>query len=787
MQKQSWKRAAAVLASTSLVALVTSALAVPASAARSAAGPAASGRIVAAPAAPDSGAPADDRLLVSVAPGTTDTAAEGIAAAGGTTLLDRVGDTLIVAPAPGAGLRATASASTSLATIPGVRSVEPNALLYGSSTPNDTYFADQYGLMDAQPGGIHAQSAWNDTPGSPDVVVGVLDSGVSLNHPDLVANLWTNRTGINGCGYGTHGYNAVERNCTPADDEGHGTHVAGIVGATGNNGRGVTGVAQRVSLMPLRMMFASICQGSSCAVGTTADAIVAIDWALAAKSRGVNLRVLQASWGNDTFSTALSAAVARANTAGVLFVTAAGNDGLDLDTPGADMFPCEDPNPNVICVGATNRLDQLATFSIGSSNFGASAVDIAAPGYQIASTVPKNLVGGCFDSEYCQFDGTSMAAPMVSGAAVDALAAVPSLSVSALKARLLASVDTPPALSGVVATGRLNVCKAIPNCDGLAAVPPTVPTNFRAQVADGSVALQWAAPDSNGNSFLISGYDVEGPNGPTALGFSQTSLTLNGLTNNQNATVRVRAFGTGGSGPWATLTVRPYAGGYVVDAYGPLHPVGVGGKTPSAAVGGPRFASGLARGVAILPTGTGGYVADGYGGLHPFAIGSGSPMPPAATGYPYWRGWDIARGVTLSSQGGGYVLDGYGGVHPFGIGVLAPPPAATGYAYWRGWDIARGITFTAAGTAGYVVDGYGGIHPFRSGSAALPATASGYAYWRGWNIARGITLVPGSGGGWVLDGWGGIHPFRTGALAPPPGATSYPYWRGWDVARGIDT
>ncbi len=779
MQKQSWKRVAAVLASTSLVALVTSALAVPASADRPA-DPTGSGRIVAAPLAPESGAPADDRLLVGVAPGTTDAAAASIAAAGGTTLLDRVGDTLIVEPAPGAGLRATASST--LAAIPGVQAVEPNAVLHGSAAPNDTFYADQYALHNDQPGGIHAEQAWNDTPGSREVVVGVLDSGASLGHPDLAANLWTNRTGINGCGYGTHGYDFVGHSCNPSDDDGHGTHVSGIVGATGNNGTGVSGVAQRVSLMELRMLHHT----ANGADGSIADAVTAIDWALAAKSAGVNLRVLQASWGTDVFSTALSSAVARASSAGVLFVTAAGNDGMDLDSPGADMYPCEDPSPNVICVAATNQLDNLATFSIGSSNSGASAVDIAAPGYHITSTVPKNLVAGCFDPEYCQFDGTSMAAPMVSGAAVDVLAAEPALSVAALKTRLLASVDTPPALSGVVATGRLNVCKAIPNCDGRPAVPPTVPTNVRAQVGDGTVALEWAAPDSNGNSFLISGYDVEGPNGTTALGFSQTSLTLSGLTNNQNATVRVRAFGTGGTGPWVTLTVRPYAGGFVVDAYGPLHPVGLGGKTPSTAVGGPRFATGLASGVAILPTGTGGYVVDGYGGLHPFAIGSGSPMPPRATGYPYWRGWDIVRGVALSSQGGGYVLDGYGGVHPFGIGALAPPPAAANYPYWRGWDIARSITFTAAGTGGYVLDGYGGIHPFRAGSASLPATATSYPYWRGWDIARGITLVPGSGGGWVLDGWGGIHPFRAGGLAPPR-PTSYPYWRGWDVARGIDT
>jgi len=240
----------------------------------------------------------------------------------------------------------------------------------------------------------------------------------------------------------------AENACVPADDDGHGTHVSGIIGATGDNNRGVTGVAQRVSIMPLRMLFHDLCpSGFSCATGGVADAVKAIDWALAAKSQGVNLRVLQASWGRSTSSVALSQAIARANSAGVLFVAAAGNGELvtgtdtvvpvDLDANGKDEFPCEDPGSNVICVAATTQLDDLAGFS----NYGATAVDIAAPGFHILSTVPTGFFG-CADPSYCEFDGTSMAAPMVSGAAVDVLAAYPALSVSALKAQLLASVDT---------------------------------------------------------------------------------------------------------------------------------------------------------------------------------------------------------------------------------------------------------------------------------------------------------------------------------------------------------
>jgi subtilisin family serine protease len=726
---------------------------------------------------------ADDRLLVTVDPTTTEAQAQTIAAAAGATIEDRSGDTLILVPVPGSASATLRSASASLANRAGVRAVEPNIRLVASATPNDSYWADQYGLGDSQPGGIRAQSAWNTTRGSRDVVVGVLDSGVALNHPDLTANLWTNRTGVGGCAYGTHGYNAIERTCTPFDDDGHGTHVAGIVGATGDNGRGVTGVAQRVSIMPLRMLSGTLCEDGPC--GSTADAIRAIDWAVNARNSGVNVRVLQASWGAPTSNVSLSAAIGRANSAGILFVTAAGNgvdnDGVpvDLDGVGVDEFPCEDGNANVICVAATNQLDVLAAFS----NYGAAAVDIAAPGFHILSTTPPGFFD-CPDPSYCEFDGTSMAAPMVSGAAVDIIATEPAISVTDLKARILASVDTPPALSGKVATGgRLNVCKAMPNCDGRPVIAPTVPTNVQVQVGDGSAKVSWAAPDSNGNSFTVIGYDVEGPNGLTSHPLTTTTATLTGLTNNQNATVRVRAVNNVAPGPWATVTIRPYAGGFEVDGLGRLHAVGVGGKKPTGATGGPSFAADLARGVAILPTGTGGYVVDAYGGVHRFRIGSTSPLPPVTTGGPYWPGWNIVRGIALSPSGGGYVLDGYGGMHTFGFGAAAPPAKAKNGPYWNGFDIARGVTFTADGKGGYVVDAYGGTHPFANSGANPPRTTGG-PYWPGWNIVRGITLAPG-GGGWILDGFGGPHRFATnGQVAPPP--TGSPYWPGWDIARGVD-
>src|SRR5262249_39085045 len=155
------------------------------------------------------------------------------------------------------------------------------------------------------------------------------------------------------------GYNAVDHNCSPGDDNGHGTHVAGILGAVGNNHVGITGVAPRVSIMPLKMLDAN-------GDGSVADAIEAIDWALAAKQAGVNLRVLSASWGGAGDSNALRQAILRADAAGVLFVTAAGNASPShLTDP---VYPCDTGLENVVCVGASQANDSLASFSHYSSH-----------------------------------------------------------------------------------------------------------------------------------------------------------------------------------------------------------------------------------------------------------------------------------------------------------------------------------------------------------------------------------------------------------------------------------
>ena len=219
--------------------------------------------------------------------------------------------------------------------------------------------------------------------------------------------------------------------------------------------------------------------------------------------------------------------------------------------------------------------------------------------------------------------------------------------------------------------------------------------------------------------------------------------------------------------------------GYVVDGFGGLHAVG----GAPAATGGPYWSGwDIARGVARRAAG-GGLVLDGFGGLHRFA--SSAKRPAATSGGPYWSGWDIARGVAILPNGtGGYVVDGFGGLHPFAIGSNPKPPAAKVSGYWVGWDIARGVTLNPDGKGGYVVDGFGGLHPFVVGSNPKPPAVNAAPYWSGWDIVRGVSASRDGLGGYVVDGFGGIHRYRVWGL---PAALSGPYWPGWNIARGIGT
>ncbi len=330
---------------------------------------------------------------------------------------------------------------------------EPNYIVHGTATPSDSQFSNLWGLKK-----IAAPQAWDVYTGSRTTAIGIIDTGIDYTHPDLAQNVWTapwsysvkvgGRTIV--CPAGSHGFNAIDLNCDPKDENSHGSHVAGTVGAVGNNGVGVAGINWSTQIVAIKFLDPS---GS----GSLVDAINGIEYAMqlnsvfSSSSSPVNIRVLSASWGATDFSQSLLDELNAANNKGLLFVAAAGNSGSNSDkTP---FYPAGYSAPNVIAVAATDSNESLASFS----NYGSSSVHLGAPGVDILSTVSG---GG-----YASYSGTSMATPHVAGAALLTLGACPALSVAQLKAVLLGTVDPVSSLQGKTITGgRVNVNRAIQAC-----------------------------------------------------------------------------------------------------------------------------------------------------------------------------------------------------------------------------------------------------------------------------------------------------------------------------------
>lgn len=320
--------------------------------------------------------------------------------------------------------------------------------------PNDPMFGEQWALRnDGSNGGkekadIDALKAWLLTQGSEEVVVAVLDSGVDYTHPDLVTNIWIRPDEVPayfddelGTVDDKNGFNSVENASDPMDDNGHGTHCAGIIGAEGDNGVGITGINWKLEIMPLKF----IGKGG---FGSTKNAIEAINYAVDRKKAGVNVRVINASWGSTLYSKALEDAIRAAGEQGILFVAAAGNNSTDNDRK--PHYPSNYDLPNVISVAALDRADTLAQFS----NWGVNSVHIAAPGKDILST--------WLNDAYREASGTSMATPQVAGVAALIVASNQKINVEELRKRLLLSVDPLDILKDRVETGgRLNAGKAL--------------------------------------------------------------------------------------------------------------------------------------------------------------------------------------------------------------------------------------------------------------------------------------------------------------------------------------
>ena len=333
---------------------------------------------------------------------------------------------------------------------PDVEFAEPNYILRATAVPNDPRFPEQWGLentgqdpvLSVVDTDIDAADAWNITTGSASVIVAVVDTGIDYQHPDLAANIFRNTAecdgdGIDDDGNGfvddCHGIDVLNGDSDPMDDEGHGTHVAGTIGAVGNNGVGVSGVAWQVKLLPCKFLGAD---GS----GTTEGAIACLEYVAGLAARGENIIATNNSWGDGWYSESLRQAIVAQRQRGLLFIAAAGNSGVDHDL--AQVYPCDYDVANILCVAAVTYSDFLPNFS----DFGRHSVHVTAPGWDILSTLPGNSYG--------LLTGTSMAAPHATGIAALLKAANPARDWRAIRNLIMAGGDLRASASRTI-SGRL--------------------------------------------------------------------------------------------------------------------------------------------------------------------------------------------------------------------------------------------------------------------------------------------------------------------------------------------
>lgn len=416
-----------------------------------------------------------------------------------------------------------------------LRAFEPDMLAYPTRVPNDARLGDQWPISNtgqfigqSGPGvagaDISAFDAWDISIGSRRVVAAVLDTGVEYTHPDLRDNMWRNPGEIagnnvdddqNGFVDDIFGWDFADNDADPNDrQDSHGTQVAGTIGATGNNAIGVVGVNWEVNIMALKV-FPNDGAGSP-----TFAQIGALEYTVMMKRRGVGLVVSNNSYGairdqtSTQFDTAAQIAIQEHTDAGMLFIAAAGNDTNDNDTPQR-AYPASYDNPFIISVAATDNRDELADFS----NFGATTVDLGAPGVQTLTTSPN---GG-----YDFIDGTSFASPYTAGV-VALMASVNRFATKeSLKATLLASVDPIPGLTGRVATGgRLNAFNAVrqSRSDGLFVTTISPGT----QAADVREIVVEFSRDVDPAFFTLGSLQLLRANGAPTFNGSEIPVTIDG-------------------------------------------------------------------------------------------------------------------------------------------------------------------------------------------------------------------------------------------------------------------
>ncbi|SIO44286.1 protein of unknown function [Singulisphaera sp. GP187] len=342
---------------------------------------------------------------------------------------------------------------------PLVSYAEPNASIHAAATltPNDPSYNQLWGLNNANNVDIDAPEAWGITQGRYTTVVAVLDTGIDLKNVDLTNRIWVNPgdlSGADGFRNAVNGWNFVNNNNNVQDNNGHGTHVAGILGAAGNNGYGVTGVDWYSLIMPVKVL-------DSKGDGTTDAAVNGIYFAV---NHGA--RVINASWGGGDYSQALRDAIAYAGAHGVVFVTAAGNDAANNDLSAS--YPGSYNLNNEITVGAVDSQGNLASFS----DYGAQTVDLVAPGVNILSLIP----GG-----FATYSGTSMATPYVAGVASLVLSLHPEFNAEQVVQRILSTTKPLPGVAGKTVTGGIvdayNAVNFAANVTSTAVVSDGIPTS----------------------------------------------------------------------------------------------------------------------------------------------------------------------------------------------------------------------------------------------------------------------------------------------------------------------
>ena len=554
-----------------------------------------------------------------------------------------------------------------------VATIEPDVIYRVANTPNDPCYTNCFGITQWALQHVGAPSAWDIVPGtSTPLRVAVLDTGVRSTHPDFGGRV-------------TRVSNFATLSPTANDLNGHGTLVAGVIAATGNNAAGVAGVSWGAEIRSFKVL------DDEDGAGFASDAAAAVR---AAADEGA--RVINLSFGGEHSST-LQSAVVYAQSKGALIVAAAGNDAsTTLTYPAAYS--------GVMAVAATTSSDTLASFS----NRG-SWITLAAPGVNIASTTTGN--------SYDQVSGTSFAAPLVSGAAALLWLSTYGSNAASVRARLVA---TAASIGPDAGAGLLQLDGAL---EGAQLAGPCAPTQ-PGYVLDGFGGVHAASGAKVVSGFAYwAGWDIARDLVTRPGGGGWVLDGWGGL----------HAFGgapaVAGSSAWPgwdiarALTRSGSTSGYVLDGWGGLHPFG---NAPAANSSASWPGWDIARDV-VARTGGGGWVLDGYGGVHSFG------GAPAVNTTGAWPGADVAKRIVLDESGTrGWVLDVNGGMHrfaPVGTELPASPPNPL-----APQSPARDA-FSGAGGTGFFLTGQGTVGRF--GTPACVAFPS----WPGWDIARAFAPV----------------------------------------------